>query len=274
MIPFSAPRPLALLLMMAFAVVNLGHAASQKSIVEKIAGPRAPLTVSQARKSLVDSLNHQIAGRTVRNLKFTRHQVDFTILEKEGRTHGSVIFAEMKKLAIQSHRFSGENWVLVMSNGKDLLLGEHHVACFENKNAALLFVDAVITLKEAEFNPGYEEANSDETDFAAFTVAAKAWAGTTPKLEMSDDALTYKMVAEDAFKRKEFAVALEAYGKALERYPMWPEGHYNAALLAAEIEDYEVAAQHMRRYLVLAPDAPDAAAAKGKFLLWQHKAKE
>lgn len=44
--------------------------------------------------------------------------------------------------------------------------------------------------------------------------------------------------------------------------------------LAAEVEDYELAALHMRRYLMLAPEAKDASAAKDKLLLWQHKAKE
>ena len=80
-------------------------------------------------------------------------------------------------------------------------------------------------------------------------------------------------MAEDAFQRKDFTAALDAYCDALDRHPMWPEGHYNAALLAAEVEDYELAARHMRRYLVLAPGAKDAAAAEETFLLWQHKAK-
>jgi tetratricopeptide (TPR) repeat protein len=81
-------------------------------------------------------------------------------------------------------------------------------------------------------------------------------------------------LAEDAFKRKDFVAALDAYVEALGMHPMWPEGHYNAALLAAELKDYELAARHMRRYLALAPDAKDASAAKDKYLLWQHKAKQ
>jgi len=91
---------------------------------------------------------------------------------------------------------------------------------------------------------------------------------------MSDDARSSKAMAEDAFKKKDFAAALSAYVEALGKHPMWPEGHYNAALLAGEIEDYDVAALHMRRYLALAPDAKDASAAKDKYLLWQRKAKE
>ena len=91
---------------------------------------------------------------------------------------------------------------------------------------------------------------------------------------MPDDVRADKLIAEDAFKRKEFTDALYAYVDALDKYPMWPEGHYNAALLAAEILDYEWASRHMRRYLVLAPDAKDASAAKDKYLLWQRLAKD
>ena len=40
-----------------------------------------------------------------------------------------------------------------------------------------------------------------------------------------------------------------------------------AAILAAETKDYGLAADPMRSYLVLAPDAPDARAAKDKLLL-------
>jgi tetratricopeptide (TPR) repeat protein len=91
---------------------------------------------------------------------------------------------------------------------------------------------------------------------------------------MSDEARGYKLLAEDALKRKDFSAALEAYRTALTKDPMWPEGQYNAALLAAEAEDYELAANYMRRYLVLAPDAKDAASARDNLLVWQLKAKQ
>jgi tetratricopeptide (TPR) repeat protein len=132
-----------------------------------------------------------------------------------------------------------------------------------------MFVDAVITLKKTALAP-----NTEEADFATFTASAKTWLVTTPKLEMPDDARAYKALAEDAFNRKDFTAALDAYCDALAKYPMWPAGQYNTALLAAEAEDYELAAKHMRRYLVLSPDAKDAQAAKDKLLLWQLKAKE
>jgi len=129
------------------------------------------------------------------------------------------------------------------------------------------FIDSMYALKKAAMAPDMEES-----DFAAFTASAQGWLAASPKPKMPDDALTFRLVAEDAYKRKDFTAALDAYSDALSKYPMWPEGHYNAALLAAEADDFELASRHMRRYLVLSPDAKDAASAKEKFLLWQHKA--
>lgn len=239
------------------------------STIENIDAPRTALTVKQARKALMQSLNQQIGGRTVRKVVFRQDRVEFTIVEKEGHTpSGAVIFAELKTLAVETGRFPPHTWGNVRANGKDLSLGPSHGAIFENRSTALLFVDAVLNLKAAPWVP-----DLDAADFAAFAAAAKQWSSARPHPEMPEEARTYKLVAEDAFRRKDFPGALDAYGEALDLFPMWPEGHYNAALLAAETEDYELAAQHMRRYLALVPDAKDASTAKDKLLLWQHKAR-
>jgi len=261
-------------LLAATLVTIVSGCANTVSTIHGVNAPRTQMTVSQARKSLVESLNQQVVGRKVRQVKFNRDRVDYTIVETEGKIRGSVVFAEMKNLELQSHRWTNDDWCNVRANGADLALAPLHAAIFENKNAALLFIDAVLILKEAESAPYREEADTEETNFAAFTARAKTWLATTPRPAMSDDARAYKALAEDAFKRKDFTAALDAYREALDRYPTWPEGQYNAALLAGEAEEYDLAAQHMRRYLVLAANAKDAIAAKDKLLLWQLKAKQ
>ncbi len=133
-----------------------------------------------------------------------------------------------------------------------------------------MFINAMLVLKEAALAPDTEE----EANFAAFTAEAKTWLAATVKPEMAKEARTFKLVAEDALKRKDFPATLDAYCEALDKFPMWPEGQYNAALLAAETHDYDLAAHHMRRYLVLAPNAKGSKAAEDKLLLWEHKAKE
>ena len=64
------------------------------------------------------------------------------------------------------------------------------------------------------------------------------------------------------------------YETGLAQYPTWPEGHFNAALIAAEMGDYTDAVEHMQAYLELLPNAPDAQAARDQIDLWQLKAKE
>ncbi len=267
-----SPRPLALLLVAAFITVDYAYA---KRI--PIGTPTTPLTVYQARKVMTESFDDLLFYTSVREVKFSRQKVTFVADEDGNRverprgvsqrdealaTGGkscSVTFTELKNLSVD---YLTKKRTLVESDGKWLYF-------FRSEAQARRFIDAALTLKAAATG-----GDPDAADFAAFSSAAQRWRDTMPKPDMPDEARAYKGLAEDAFKRKDYDAAFTAYCEALDRYPMWPAGHYNAALLAAEARDYELAAQHMRRYLVLAPEANDAGAAKDKLLLWQLKAKQ
>jgi len=254
-------QALALLLVATFITAECTYAKMTRVDV-----PRRQMTISEARKLLVWSLGGLWSRTNLREVKFNRKRVTYKMDRDKTWTDGSVgrtedlsiSFAQYTKLAFEAGRSVSD----VTSDGKI-------VQRFSTGTYASSFIDAVLILKNAALAPDTEEA-----DFAAFSASAKAWLATTPKPEMSDDTRAYKALAEDAFKRKDFPAALDAHGKALDKYPMWPAGQYNTAVLAAETEDYELAALHMRRYLVLAPDAKDAQAAKDKLLLWQLKAKQ
>jgi hypothetical protein len=75
---------------------------------------------------------------------------------------------------------------------------------------------------------------------------------------------------QDALNQKQFAAAAE-YEAGLEINPLWPEGHFNAALLDAETKNYDDAIWHMRAYLELVPNAPDAQEASDQIVIWQEK---
>jgi predicted TPR repeat methyltransferase len=81
------------------------------------------------------------------------------------------------------------------------------------------------------------------------------------------------VLAENAFKEQDLVGAVEHYEAAVQAYAMWPEGWFNAALLYEALGDYEYAANRMRHYLELAPDAPDARAARDKVIVWDDKAR-
>ena len=254
-------RPIAL------ALVAILWGAPGCATAQRVDAPSTKMSVREARASLAESMGYKSVKRTGDGLTF---------VDRGSTGNGEdafVSFADVDDLSVET-----ESWwttpvgeappARVLANGRVLLLGGR-TTDFSSQFRARSFGDAVLVLKAAALAPDTEEA-----DVAAFAAAAADWRAQSPRPAMSDDALTFKLLAEDAFKRKEFAAALQAYRDALDRHPMWPDGHYNAALLAAEHADYELAAKHMRRYLALAPDAKDAARAKEKLLLWQYKAKE
>jgi hypothetical protein len=105
----------------------------------------------------------------------------------------------------------------------------------------------------------------------AFQAVVAGYRAATTKPELPEEARKFKVQAEDAVNENQFQDAADTYGKALETAPWWPEGHFNRALVLANIGDFEAAVVEMRRYLVLAPDAPDARAAQDKIYVWERK---
>jgi len=223
------------------------------------------MTFNEARKALAESIHHTSSKfLSTKEIRISHKQLAYLSGKGDPRQKKVRLrFAAMDNLSIRN---SWDSTVNVSVNGKETDFYWERA----DRPFAQLFIDAVLALKQAALAPDTEE----ETNFTAFTARAKTWLATTPRTAMPDEARAYKGLAEDAFKRKDFTAALDAYRQALDSYPTWPEGQYNAALLAAEAEEYDWAAQHMRRYLVLAANAKDATSAKDKLLLWQLKARE
>ena len=115
---------------------------------------------------------------------------------------------------------------------------------------------------------------SEASSFADFQVKAKAWRALKTKPELPPDVRRYRLLAEDAIKHREFEKAVQYYEQGLEIDPLWPQGQYNVALLYGEMKEYRDAELHMKRYLELVPDAPDAQAARDQMMIWQSRMKQ
>ncbi|MDX2276672.1 MAG: hypothetical protein NW206_14570 [Hyphomonadaceae bacterium] len=63
--------------------------------------------------------------------------------------------------------------------------------------------------------------------------------------------------------------AARLYRDALRTAPAWAEGRFNLGLLYGELELYPEAITEMRRYLYLAPNAPDARAVQDRIYEWE-----
>lgn len=78
---------------------------------------------------------------------------------------------------------------------------------------------------------------------------------------------------ENAIKEHRTIEAATLYHDMLKTAAGWPEGHFNLALIYGDLEVYAEAITEMKRYLYLAPNAPDVRAAQDKIYEWELKAK-
>jgi len=111
----------------------------------------------------------------------------------------------------------------------------------------------------------------DDAAMQQFIPQAKAWRETNPKPQMVESAREHQVLAEYAFKNRETEKAIKEYAAAVAIFPTWPEGQFNLATLAGEQKDYDTAILHMKQYLELVPDSPDAQNAKDSIIVWKDR---
>jgi ankyrin repeat protein len=109
----------------------------------------------------------------------------------------------------------------------------------------------------------------DPSEASAFVAEAEKYRESAVKPVFPEEARKYKAQAEFAFQQKRFEDAAEFYEEALKSAPWWPDGHFNRALILGELSRYEEAVREMKRYLLLAPDAPDARDAQDRIYQWE-----
>lgn len=119
-----------------------------------------------------------------------------------------------------------------------------------------------------------EQETKDAADLEAFKPKAAAWRQLAVKPEIPEEALRHQVLAEYAYKQKDVPKAIAEYTEALRIFPYWPAGQNNLAFLAGEVgtrPGYNLAIHHMKMYLELAPNAPDAQAAQDSIFIWEDK---
>lgn len=107
----------------------------------------------------------------------------------------------------------------------------------------------------------------DATD--PFQEVVEKYRAANPRPALPEEARKYKVQAEFMVQEKQIGKAIKLYGKALDIAPWWPEGHYQLALILGESKKYNDAMSEMKRFLLLAPDAPEARAAQDKIYQWE-----
>jgi tetratricopeptide (TPR) repeat protein len=105
-----------------------------------------------------------------------------------------------------------------------------------------------------------------------FSTHAAEWRALATKPPLPDAVRVRRLMAEDSLKNQKPQDALTYYEQGLEIYSLWPEGWYNASLVAGALSDYSIAIEFMRNYLLLVPNAADAQAAHDQIEIWKIKA--
>jgi tetratricopeptide (TPR) repeat protein len=114
----------------------------------------------------------------------------------------------------------------------------------------------------------YDRANSAEAAAACRAEAAR-YRAMDPKPALPEDARRFRVQAEAAVQGKRFVDAARLYENGVQVAPWWPEGHYNRAVVLAEMQSFDSAITEMNCYLQLSPDAPDARQAQDQVYVWE-----
>ena len=222
----------------------------------------------------------QLYSLNAGSIKVTAASLEFDVVNKKGGTKHLQV--NVKDLTTVSATCGGQScglipavavqdmegvqyflWFGWSTDGKPCQLAENDAECM---HAADWFAAALNSL--------HAFAISHPAGLDDFHKQAAAWRALATKLPIPEKVNVQRLMAEDAIKENKPYEALNYYELGIQLYPTWPEGNFNAALIAAELKYYADAIEHMQAYLELIPDASDAQAAREKIMIWQVKAKQ
>lgn len=115
---------------------------------------------------------------------------------------------------------------------------------------------------------------SPAEELADFKQKADTWRALSTKPPLSDEVQKDRLLAEDAVNNRDLIAAANYYEAGDVADPAWAQGWFNAALIYGELHDYTDAADRMKRYVTLVPDAPDIQTAKNNIILWEAKSED
>jgi tetratricopeptide (TPR) repeat protein len=256
--------------------------------------PPDEISVRQARRVIVSAGKYAGAFHPANffhyfavnpsSLVLTLDSLEFDATNKKKETKHFRI--DLKNVEKVSAICGPDNCALVSASGKDYTIQDKEavqyqlyfgwdpygsdILCSLARNAADCPQSAAWFA--AALNTLHAYAISHPNDSGDFHQQAAEWRALTAKPPQPEEVRVQRLLAEDAVKNNKPVEAMNDYEIGLQSYPTWPEGHFNAALIAAELGDFANAVDHMQSYLELVPNAPDAQAARDQLTIWQHKA--
>lgn len=199
-------------------------------------------------------------------------EFDFFDGKKRETRRWNVVFKRLDYGGFGQWPESPDRFFFVTGKGLhvDFLL-DSYVLTWKEERDAKRFSDALNRLT-------YEANKSTTTvdnDLLLFATSTRLWREKSDSRPVAPDGWDrHRILAEQGIKDKDFVAAILNYEAGVAAFPLWAQGWFNAALLYAELGEFESAANRMKHYLLLVPDAPDAKAAREKTIIWEDKAKQ
>jgi hypothetical protein len=215
-----------------------------------------PMTVWQARRVLTATLN---------GVKFRAEGLEYWGCKWDLRTQPTLRVAEYYKKG----RFLGSNhdpthyYYLSPEPGCLTKLNQNS---WDTRQQAQALADALNPLSAYARGERTPEAAAVWSDFPQKTAA---WRALAVKPPLAEEVRKHRILAEKAFSEKDLYGAVEEYEAGLAIDPMWPEGHFNAALLCGELKVYAEAIRYMHAYVELVPNGSDTQSARDQMIIWE-----
>jgi tetratricopeptide (TPR) repeat protein len=214
-------------------------------------------------------------------LRGSYRSIDFVkeglVLEMGRNKTATLPYADMTRIDFSPGAFSHADVLIHMKQKHGSYFFEFFLTQASNDKVQTL-QKALIVLSEAARQGTPFLCSDDPQEHATalkdFEQKTAAWRALDTKPPVSEDIYKYRLLAEDALKNQNLAGAAKYYEAGVASDPTWAQGWYNVALVYAELKQFGDAADCMKHYVVLQPNAADAQAAKDNVILWEAKAQE
>jgi tetratricopeptide (TPR) repeat protein len=137
----------------------------------------------------------------------------------------------------------------------------------QDTHLAVLTLAALQRQAATELTPDEQLTEQEQR----FETAAQGYSAAAVKPAVPEAARRLGGEAAEAADSQDYDDAVDLYAQALELAPWWPQAHYQRGLALSAINDYAEAVAEMQRYLLLAANGPEAAAAQAKANEWSRK---
>ena len=232
-----------------------------EAVVENVTPAQARATIEKARRVWLDKMPLSAGADRLAGIAVHDDHVEFKTGDPE-KPAIRLQIAGFSRIELVRDTVLGSEWFGVRLDEVNVVWAREGDR--KDRERAVALADAFYVLKNY---PTLIQGREEE-----FLRAAQWYKEQNPRPQLPEDARRFRVQAELAVRERRYGDAAQRYGEALKIAPWWPEGHFNRALVLAELNRYSEAIRSMKRYLTLVPESPNARQAQDQVYAWEDKA--